>query len=167
MKISVIVPCYNSTHTIEELVELSLAEFKKIPVDDFEFVLVNDFSPNPQTIETLKNLAEKYPFVKVVDLAKNFGQANAQMAALHYATGDVILNMDDDLQTHPRNIPILFEKLMEGYDLVLASYPKKRHSLFRNMLTKMARSSMRFVWTAPNIWISLLSGSHASLCGMS
>lgn len=137
MKLSIIVPCYNSVSTVEELVETSIVILKELPIDDYEFILVNDFSPNSETIEMLKQLAEKYRFVKVVDLAKNFGQANAQMAGLNYADGDLILNMDDDMQTHPENIPLLFNKLMEGYDLVLAKYPKKKHSIFRNMLTRM------------------------------
>ncbi len=137
MKLSVIIPCYNSTHVLVELVEKTIEELKKLPLDSWEFILVNDFSPHPDTIVLLRGLAATYPFVKVVDLAKNFGQANAQMAALHYATGDLILNMDDDMQTHPKNIPILFNKLMEGYDLVLGSYRQKRHSFFRRLLTKM------------------------------
>ena len=137
MKISVIVPCYNSSGTIQELVELSIEELEKLPVDSYEFVLVNDFSKNKETIETLIGLSERYPFVKVLDLAKNFGQANAQLAALNYATGDYIINMDDDMQTHPKNIPILFNKIQEGYDLVLAKYKQKKHRFYRRLLTKM------------------------------
>ena len=53
MKISVIVPCYNSSGTIQELVELSIEELEKLPVDSYEFVLVNDFSMNKETIETI------------------------------------------------------------------------------------------------------------------
>lgn len=137
MKLSVIVPCYNSNHILVELVERTIRELERLPIDEWEFILVNDFSSDPNTIVLLRGLAVTYPFVKVVDLAKNFGQANAQMAALHYATGDLILNMDDDMQTHPKNIPLLFHKLMEGYDLVLARYKKKRHPLFRRLLTRM------------------------------
>lgn len=141
VKLSIIVPCYNSTNTIEELVDLSIRELDQLPLDDYEFILVNDFSVNPQTIQTLRHLAEQYPFVKVLDLAKNFGQANAKMAALNFADGDYILNMDDDMQTHPESIPALFNKINEGYDLVLARYPEKKHSPFRNLLT---RANKRF-----------------------
>ena len=108
-----------------------------LPVDDYEFVLVNDCSPRPETIDFLKKIADEFPRVKVVNLAKNTGQANAQIAALHYVTGDIVINMDDDMQTHPKNIPILFAKLMEGYDMVLGRYPQKRHSFYRRLLTKM------------------------------
>ncbi|MBP3478635.1 MAG: glycosyltransferase [Oscillospiraceae bacterium] len=136
MKVSVIVPCYNSTPILRTLVEETKKVLSGMGLNDHEFVLVNDCSPNPDTIGFLKSIADEFPCVKLVDLAKNTGQANAQVAALNYVTGDVVINMDDDMQTHPKNIPILLKKLEEGYDLVLGRYPHKRHSLFRNFLTK-------------------------------
>lgn len=138
MKFSVIVPCYNSQDTIREVVEQTMLAFRQMNESDYEFVLVNDYSPNIETLHELQRLAGQYPFVKVIDLAKNFGQANAQMAGLNYAQGDYIINMDDDLQTHPSNIPLLYDKLTEGYDLVFARYKKKQHNKFRNLLTFMS-----------------------------
>ncbi len=137
MKFSVIVPCYNSQDTIREVVETTIAVFGQMGETDYEFVLVNDYSPNTETLYALQRLAGQYPFVKVIDLAKNFGQANAQMAGLNYARGEYVINMDDDLQTHPSNIPLLYGKLCEGYDLVFARYKKKQHNKFRNLLTFM------------------------------
>lgn len=138
MKYSVIVPCYNSQDTIREVVEITMGIFRQMGENDYEFVLVNDYSPNVETLHELQRLAGQYPFVKVIDLAKNFGQANAQMAALNYACGDYIINMDDDLQTHPTNIPLLVAKLEEGYDLVFARYKKKQHNKIRNLFTWMS-----------------------------
>ena len=137
MKLSVIVPCYNSMPILRTMVEKTIDVIKTLPIDDYEFVLVNDCSPKTETIDFLKSIADEFAHVKVVDLAKNGGQANAQVAALNYVTGDVVLNMDDDMQTHPKNIPILFAKLEEGYDLVLGKYPHKRHSFYRRLLTRM------------------------------
>ena len=137
MKLSVIVPCYNSMPILRTMVGETIRVIGTLPIDEYEFVLVNDCSPKAGTIDFLKEIADEFPHVTVVDLAKNTGQANAQVAALHYVTGDVILNMDDDMQTHPKNIPLLFAKLEEGYDLVLGKYPHKRHSFYRRMLTKM------------------------------
>ena len=137
MKFSVIVPCYNSQDTISELVELTREVFGQMGEEEYEFVLVNDYSPNRETLQELLRLAGRYPFVKVIDLAKNFGQANAQMAGLNFAEGEYIINMDDDLQTHPSHIPALYQKLEEGYDLVFARYKKKQHNFFRNLLTRM------------------------------
>lgn len=137
MKASVIVPCYNSMPILRTMVEETIKVLKTLPIEDYEFVLVNDCSPRLDTIDFLKSIADEFQCVKVINLAKNTGQANAQIAALHYVTGDIVINMDDDMQTHPKNIPALFEKLMEGYDLVLGRYPQKRHSFYRRMLTWM------------------------------
>lgn len=137
MKLSVIVPCYNSMPILHTMVQETIQVLDTLPIDAYEFILVNDCSPKLGTIEFLKEIADEFPCVKVVDLAKNTGQANAQVAALNYTTGDIILNMDDDMQTHPKNIPRLFQKLEEGYDLVLGKYPHKRHSFYRRLLTKM------------------------------
>ncbi len=137
MKLSVIVPCYNSTPILRTMVGETIKVLEGEGICEYEFVLVNDCSPDWGTIDFLKSIADEYHCVKVVDLAKNTGQANAQVAALNFVTGDVILNMDDDMQTHPKNIPLLLHKLDEGYDLVLGKYPHKKHSFYRRMLTAM------------------------------
>ena len=136
MKTSVIIPCYNSMPILEQLLDETERVLTGMGLCDYEFVLVNDCSPNEETLPFLKSLLGKHPTMTLVDLAKNTGQANAQMAALRYTTGDIVINMDDDMQTHPKNIPILYAKLMEGYDLVEGQYPSKKHSVFRNFLTK-------------------------------
>lgn len=149
MQISVIVPCYNSTHMLNCLVDETRKVFAELNISDYEFVLVNDCSPNPESHERILELGRENSDIKVIDLAKNTGQANAQVAALNYAEGDVIINMDDDMQTHPKNIPILLGKLEEGYDLVVGRYIKKKHSLFRNTLTKMDNVFEGFVLHKP------------------
>lgn len=136
MKVSIIIPCYNSTPILRTQILETEKVLRNMEVHEYEFVLVNDCSPNPETILFLKDLVSQFPFVKLIDLAKNTGQANAQVAALNYVTGDIIVNMDDDMQTHPMNIPVLINKLNEGYDLVLGKYIRKQHSFFRNFLTR-------------------------------
>ena len=130
---SVVVPCYKSSRTIAKLVELTTEEFKKIGVHVFEFVLVNDCSPDESaTISVLIELAQKYDNVKAIDLAKNTGQHNAVLAGLNYAEGDYIIAMDDDMQTHPSQMHFLIEEIEKGYDIVYGYYPEKKHSGFRN-----------------------------------
>jgi cellulose synthase/poly-beta-1,6-N-acetylglucosamine synthase-like glycosyltransferase len=62
----------------------------------FEIVLVDDGSPDDSAL-TCKQLAERYPFVKAVCLARTFGEHNAVMAGLNHASGDAVVIMDDDL----------------------------------------------------------------------
>jgi len=135
MDVSIIVPCYNSPPVLHTLIERSEQEMENLGIKEYEFVLVNDGSPDPNTIVMLRCIAAANKRVKVIDMAKNSGQPNSQVAALRYSTGDIIINMDDDMQTDPANIPLLYNKLMEGYDLVLGKYIKKRHNLFRRLLT--------------------------------
>ena len=130
---SIVIPCYKSFETIEEVVTSTADVMKKLDKNEIEFVLVNDCSPDGgETIAKLRELADKYNFVKVINLAKNVGQHNAMMAGLRHASGDVIISMDDDMQTRPSELPKMFEAFEEGYDVVYGCYPEKKHSAFRN-----------------------------------
>lgn len=133
MLYSIVIPCYNSSHTIRKVVEETAEEMTSLGRTPFEFVLTDDCSPDGgETLAVLESLADEYPYVKVVELAKNAGQHNASMAALNYAEGDFIISMDDDGQTHCSQLPKLFAKIDEGYDLVFGYYEDKKHSGFRN-----------------------------------
>ena len=131
---SIIVPCYKSAETIEKVVETTVMEMNKMGRGDLEFVLVNDCSPdNGATIAKLKELAQKYSYVKVVDLAKNSGQHNAVMAGLRMASGDVFISMDDDMQTRPSELHKMFKAFDEGWDVVYGAYAQKKENVFRLM----------------------------------
>ena len=72
---SIIIPCYKSSRTIREVVELTSAELDRLGRPEYEFILVDDYSPdNGATLRELKALAADYPFVKAISLAKNSGQ---------------------------------------------------------------------------------------------
>ncbi len=130
---SIVIPCYSSSHTIRQVVEETAAKMEEIGRTPFEFVLVDDCSPDDgATVRVLHELADEHPYVTVVELAINAGQHNAMMAGLNQAEGDVIISMDDDMQTHPSQLPKLFDKFDEGYDVVYAYYKDKKHSGFRN-----------------------------------
>lgn len=128
--LSIIIPCYNSEHTIQNVVESTKKMIETLGYQP-EFVLVNDSSKD-HTFQKLRELAEKYPFVKALDLSRNFGQHNALMAAMNEVTGDYVVGMDDDGQTHPSQLPKLLEELQKGYDIVFGHYDHKKHSAFRN-----------------------------------
>ena len=145
-----VIPCYKSDRTIEKMVKLTSEELDRLGKHDYEFVLVNDCSPDGgKTIEALKRTAQKYPFATVIDLAKNAGQHNAIMAALNYAEGDYIIAMDDDMQTHPSQLGILLNEIEQGYDVVYGYYPEKKHSGFRNFGSKINYWSSRILIGKP------------------
>lgn len=129
---SIVIPCYKSAETIQIVVEETAKEMDKMGRSEYEFVLVNDCSPDGgATIKKLIEMSRERKYVKVMDLAKNSGQHNAMMAGLRAASGDVFISMDDDMQTRPSELHKMFTAFDEGYDVVYGAYPKKKESLFR------------------------------------
>lgn len=138
MLVSIVVPCYNSENSIIKVVDLAVEEFSKMKDYECEFVLVNDYSRDG-TWKSIQKLAAKYPNVKGVNLAKNFGQHNAIMAGLRYTEGDLVLGMDDDMQNHPSQIPQFLEKIQEGYDIVFGVFKERKFSVFKNITGAVSR----------------------------
>ena len=155
---SVVIPCYNSQDSIRKVVELTIAEFQKMPQYTYEFILVNDYSKDGTFIK-IKELSEQYPCVRGINLARNFGQHNALMAALNYTDGDFIVGMDDDLQTHPSQMYKLLDKIQEGYDLVYGNYAKRKNPFLKNLSSKFNKVTSRILLGRPknivssNYWV--------------
>ena len=138
MLVSIVIPCYNSEHTIGEVVELAIEEFEKLDKYECEFVLVNDYSRD-ETWKAIETLSDKYPNVKGINLAKNFGQHNAIMAAMSQAEGELIVGMDDDMQNHPSQIPQFLAKIEEGYDIVFGVFKQRKFSMIKNITGAISR----------------------------
>lgn len=127
-KISVVIPCYRSAGMLPEVVSRTINVLNN---KNYEIILVNDGSPD-ETFSVICELAHGNKCIIGINLAKNFGQQSAIMTGLHYATGNIIVCMDDDGQTPPEAIPQLVEGLDDDYDVVYARYAHKQHSGFRN-----------------------------------
>ena len=150
MLYSVVIPCYRSDQTIRKVVELTMEEFGRMGIDRYEFVLVDDCSPDGgKTVAALRDLVKDYPCVRAVELAKNSGQHNAVMAGLNYAGGDILIAMDDDMQTHPSQLPLILGELDKGYDIVYGYYPDKKHSKFRNFGSYINYMTVRVLLKKP------------------
>ena len=150
MRYTVIIPCYKSSETIRKVVEETMEQFEQMKRGEVEFVLVDDCSPDDgATVRALRSIVRDYPNVKAVELAKNSGQHNAQMAGLNYAEGDFIISMDDDGQTSPTQLPKLLDEMDKGYDIVYAYYPHKEHSGGRNLGSRFNQWSLRILIGKP------------------
>lgn len=114
--ISVVSPVYRGEKMVHELVKRIRENVTRI-TDDFDIILVNDASPDQSWQMILKECAEDKR-VKGINLSRNFGQHKAIRAGLNYAKGNWIVVMDCDLQDRPEEIPKLYTKAMEGYDIV-------------------------------------------------
>jgi len=146
--VSVLVPAYNEARNLPVLVERLFPVLRRLG-RDFEVIVVNDGSRD-DTLVVLRDLAAAYPELRVIDLARNYGQTAAMMAGFDHARGEIIVPIDADLQNDPADIPLLLAKIEEGFDVV-SGWRKDRQdaAIRRNFVSRMA-----------NRMISHLSGVH-------
>ncbi len=133
--ISVVIPLYNEEENVPLLLE-RLKEALTTLGRTFEVVCVDDGSTD-RTVEVLKGLKERYPFLRVVVFRRNFGQSAAMAAGFDFARGDIVISMDGDLQNDPSDIPRLIQKLEEGYDVVSGWRRQRRDPLFTRKIPSM------------------------------
>ncbi len=116
MQLSVVVPLFNEQESLAPLVERILSHVGPLGLS-FELVLVDDGSRD-RTPELLGQLAGTVPELVAVRLRRNYGQTAAMAAGFDASCGEVIVTLDGDLQNDPADIPLLLEKLNQGFDLV-------------------------------------------------
>ena len=150
MLYSIVIPCYKSSKTIRKVVEMTMQEMDRLDRREYEFVLVDDCSPDDgETMAALMGLVRDYACVKVVELAKNAGQHNAVIAGLNEGSGEVFIAMDDDMQTHPSQLGKLLDEFDKGYDIVYGYYEHKEHSKFRNFGSYVNYMTVRILLKKP------------------
>ena len=150
MLVSIVIPCYNSEKTIGKVVELAIEEFKRMDDYECEFVLVNDYSRD-DTWGSIHKLTQKYPNVKGINLAKNFGQHNAIMAGMNYTEGDLILGWTTICRIIPRRFLSFWRRLEEGYDIVFGVFRQRKFSWFKNLTGAVSRFLCGIYWTGRKI----------------
>jgi len=146
--LSVVIPAYNE----EENVPILYEKLKKVLDsigEDYEIIFVDDGSTDG-TYQKLKQLAERDSRLKVIRFKRNYGQTAAMSAGFEHAKGDVIITLDADLQNDPEDIPLLLEKLEEGYHVV-SGWRKDRKDPFL---------SRRLPSMVANWLISKITGVH-------
>ena len=145
--LSLIVPVYNEEQNLPILVEAIQKALDPLPYL-WEVVLVDDGSVDG-SLRVLAELAAKLPDrLRVISFRRNFGQTAAISAGLDRACGEIIVLLDADMQNDPADIPMLLEKLDEGYDLV-SGWRKKRRDKY---LTRTLPSNLA------NMLISRVTG---------
>jgi glycosyltransferase involved in cell wall biosynthesis len=111
----------------------------------YEIVLVDDGSVDG-SFAVMQDLAARDPHLKAVRLRKNYGQSAAMQAGIDYSTGDVLVTLDGDLQNDPADIPMLLERLREGYDVVLGLRAKRQDDMvLRKIPSRMGNWLIRKV----------------------
>ena len=136
---SVVVPVYNSEHTLQELYTRLEKVFRETIKEEFELILVDDGSKD-RSFEVMKELRDKDSRVKIIQMARNFGQHPALLCGFAHAKGEFIVTMDDDLQHQPEELPKMINVMNERdeVDVIISSYEGRKHTLIRKLGTKLA-----------------------------
>lgn len=136
---SVVVPVYNSDHMLEELYARVSEVFDTVIREEFELILVDDGSKD-HSYEVMEQLRSRDRRVKIIQMARNFGQHPALLCGFAHAKGDFIITMDDDLQHPPEEIPKLVREMnrRDDVDVIIASYEGRKHGPIRRLGTKLS-----------------------------
>ena len=132
--LSVVIPVYNESTLIEELVKRVKQNVKFI-TEDFEIILVDDGSQD-KTWELIEFESRSEKRLKGIKFSRNFGHHYAITAGLHNAEGDWVVVMDGDLQDRPEVIPDLYKKAQEGFDVVFVSRQNRPEKLYYRIAQK-------------------------------
>lgn len=133
--ISVVVPIYRCADSLSELYRRLKSTLVESEIE-FELVFIDDRSPD-NAWGILQELATNDSRVKVVRLSRNFGQQAAITAGLEYAAGEWVVVMDGDLEDPPEQIPELYKKATEGFDIVYAKRKSIQHSSLRKLASRL------------------------------
>lgn len=149
MHLSIIVPVYNEEENVPLLYPAVLDAMETIQ-QPWELILVDDGSKDQSYIK-LTELALRDPeHIRVIGLRRNFGQTAAIAAGIDHAKGEIIVLMDADLQNDPQDIPILLEKIYEGYDVVSGWRAKRKDTFITRTLPSLFANKL----------ISVVTGVH-------
>jgi glycosyltransferase involved in cell wall biosynthesis len=133
--ISIVSPVYKARNIIPELV-VQIENSVLGITNNFEIILVDDGCPE-NSWEIIEEIAKNNPNVIGIKLSRNFGQHYAISAGLSEAKGEWIVVMDCDLQDRPDEIPNLFKKAIEGYDIVFAQRQNRKDGYFKKLFSKL------------------------------
>ena len=153
---SVVVPVYNSEHTLEELYHRLERVFRETLKEDFELILVDDGSKD-RSYEIMEKLRSRDHRVKIIQMARNFGQHPALLCGFAHVKGDFVVTMDDDLQHQPEELPKMVRVMEErpDVDVIIASYEGRKHGPIRKLGTKVSVwATSKMLGKDPNLQIT-------------
>ena len=145
--VSIVIPAFNAEHSIARLCTELLKTFNEFKI---QIIIVNDCSEDKTHEECLKLSKEHSEELAYMKLSKNVGEHNAVMAGLKHSTGNWVIIMDDDFQNPPEEaLKLLNYSLSNQYDVVYGNYKKKKHNLFRNLISKINDVTANYILNKP------------------
>ena len=146
--LSIVVPVYNSQNSLSELIHQIDAQVRDMVVR-YEVIAVDDGSRDGSW-SVLEALRVEFTQLKLIRLARNFGQHNALLCGVREATGDAVITMDDDLQHPPEEIVKLLTKLQEGFDVVYGAPADEQQASWRRLPSLLPKYIQAKVLGVPN-----------------
>jgi glycosyltransferase involved in cell wall biosynthesis len=129
VNLSIVIPVYNETENLRLLQDQIHQAIEPIPDLSWEIIYVDDGSQDGSS-DVLEELALADPeHTRAVLLRRNFGQTAAIAAGIDHSQGEIIVLMDADLQNDPADIPLMLEKISQGYDVV-SGWREERKDVF-------------------------------------
>lgn len=141
--LTVVSPVYRGEKMVHELVHRIKESVSQI-TDNYSIILVNDCSPDDSWAMIVKE-CENDKRVKGINLSRNFGQHNAITAGLSFSKGDWVVVLDCDLQDRPEEIPNLYHKAMEGYDIVYAQRIDRQDKPIKRLSSSLYHAVFNFL----------------------
>ena len=142
--VSIVIPVYNSQGTLTELCDRIGKVFRKLGIS-YEVILVDDGSAD-DSWQVMQELHRDDPRIRIIRLSRNFGQHNATICGFRHCQGNHVVTLDDDLQHRPEEIPILIDKMEEGFPVVIARFDVKEHALWKNAGSYLKNMVERPTW---------------------
>ncbi len=138
--LSIIAPLYNEEESVRLLYDKirEAADLTKLP---YEIIFVDDGSSD-DTLGQAGLLAQDDHRLRVVEFRRNYGQTPAMAAGIDIARGDILVTMDGDLQNDPGDIPMMIDKLNEGYDLVVGWRYKRKDKLISRKIPSIVANKL-------------------------
>lgn len=130
-KISIIVPIYNSSKFMRNLLD-AIDKQRQISNWNLELILIDDGSKDNSYLKIIE-LSRSFNYIKGIKLSKNFGHQVAVKTGLSFCTGDYIAIIDDDLQDPPSLLPDFFAQLDNGYDVAYGVRKKRKESFIKKI----------------------------------
>lgn len=147
--LSIVIPVYRGAASLPLLLEQVAAAYDGSGTP-FEVILVNDGSPD-DSWKVITESAAQYPWVRGIDLLRNYGQQNALLCGVRAARYEITVTMDDDLQHPIECIPLLLAKLDKGFDVVYGTPEKLAQSPLRNFLSSTIKRATAAALGLPNL----------------
>lgn len=114
--LSIVIPLFNEEESVDKLVAKILEAASRFDFT-YEIILVDDGSTD-DTWKIIEQLKETVSHLRGIKFRRNYGQTSAMVAGFEHSLGEIIVTMDGDLQNDPSDIPMLLDKMKEGYDIV-------------------------------------------------